>query len=76
MNSMEMKEELKLLSIRRNITLEQIRELVYLVFKFVRDKIKSANRNEEYYPITRVMGLGIFYVTKARQNKVKEKLKK
>ena len=73
MNSIEMKDELRVVSVEYNVTQEQLKELIYLVVKFVRDKIKSADRTKGYFPAIRVKGLGIFHVTKARQNKLKEK---
>lgn len=74
MHSEEMKEEMKLLSLKHNVTLEQLRELVYLIFKFIREKIKSADRFIEKYPAIRLMGIGIFYVTKNRQKKLKQSI--
>ena len=74
MNSIEMKDELRAVSIEHNVNQEQLKELIYLVIKFVRDKIKSADRTKLYFPAIRVKGLGIFHVTKARQNKLKKKL--
>ena len=73
MNSIEMKDELRAVSLKENITQEQLKELIYLVVKFVRDKIKSADRTKGYFPAIRVKGLGIFHVTQARQNKLNKK---
>jgi len=76
MTSQETKEELKIYSKEHNITLEQLKELVYLVFKFVRSKIKSADSTKDFFPSVRVMGLGVFYVTPFKRKRIKEKLKK
>lgn len=76
MHSEEMKSELKILSNKHGMTVEQLKELIYLVFKYVRQVIKSAVKEELYFPSVRVMGIGIFHVTKAKQNKLKEKYDK
>jgi len=73
MHSEEMKEELKALSLYHNVTTYQIKELIYLVFKFIREKIESADRSVEKYPAIRLMGIGIFYVTDNRKKKLKAK---
>lgn len=76
MTSQETKEELKIYSKKHNITLDQLKELVYLVFKFVRSKIKSADATKDFFPSVRVMGLGVFYVTPFKRKRIKERLKK
>lgn len=76
MNSLEMKEELKFLANKNNVTISQLKEIVYLVFKFVRSVIKSADRTKGYYPSVRVRWIGIFYVTDARKRREAEKLEK
>ena len=74
MQSEELKDELKLISIEENISVKDLKEVVYLVFKFVRNILKTANKNRGYYPAIRVMGLGVFHVTKAKQNKLNKKV--
>lgn len=73
MNSEEVKEELKLLAKEEGVTVQQLKEIIYLTFKFIRQIIKSANKELLYFPSIRLMNVGIFHVTKARQNKFKEK---
>lgn len=73
MHSEETKDEIKLLAKDLNVPIHKIQEVVYLTFKFVRTIIKSANRDIEYYPAIRVFKLGIFYVTKNKQRRLKEK---
>ena len=67
-----MKDEIRNISLEHNVPQDKIRELVYLVFKFIREKIASADREKEYYPAIRLFGIGIFFVTKARQRRIKE----
>lgn len=76
MTSEEVKEELKIYSKKYNIPLEQLRELIYLVFKFIRHKIKSADSSKDFFPSVRVMGLGVFFVSIRKRKKVKENFKK
>lgn len=73
MHSEETKEDIKLLARKINVPVHKIQEVVYLTFKFVRAIIKSANRDIEYYPAIRVFKLGIFYVTKNKQRRLKAK---
>ena len=75
MHSEDFKTELKIISKEYDVTIEQLREIVYLTFKFIREVIKSACKENLYFPAIRLMGIGIFHVTKAKQNKLKEKLK-
>ena len=74
MHSEEVKEELKTLSVKHSVTIEQLREIIYLVFKYIRNVIKSASKEALYFPAIRLMGIGIFHVTIAKQNKYKEKI--
>jgi len=74
MHSNEMRDEIKQLSLKHNVHQDAIKELVYLVFKFVRTTITSTVRNKEYYPTIRLMGLGIFFVSKHRQKRLRDKL--
>ena len=74
MHSTEMTDELKILANQENINLADLRELIYLVFKFIREKITSTNRNIKEYIAIRVMGIGIFHVTPAKQKKLNEKI--
>lgn len=71
MTSEETKDELKQYSIKHNITLAQLKEVVYLVFKFVRTKLRSAEVSKDYFPSVRVMGLGVFFVSTFKRNKIK-----
>lgn len=71
MHSEEVKEELKMLGKKYNVSLEQLKEIIYLVFKYIREVIKSASKETLYFPAIRLMGIGIFHVTKAKQNKLK-----
>lgn len=75
MHSTEMKEEIKNISLEHNVTKEAINELVYLVFKYIREIIRSADKEKEYYPSVRLFGIGIFFVSKNRQRRLKEYLK-
>ncbi len=74
MNSIEVKEELKVLANRNKVTISQLREIIYLVFKFVRTIIQSADRKKEYYPSVRVRWIGIFHVPESRKRKERKKL--
>ena len=73
MHSNEMRDELKQLSLKHNVHQDAIKELVYLIFKFVRTIIDSADRDKEYYPTIRLMGLGIFFVSKHKQKRLRDK---
>ena len=76
MTSEETKEELKTYSKKHNINLLQLNELVYLVFKFIRNKIKSADSSKDFFPSVRVMGMGVFFVTTHKRNRLKKELEK
>ena len=73
MTSEEVKEEIKKYSKENNITIEQVKEVVYYVFKFVRNIIKSADSNNIHFPSVRVMGLGIFYVSNSKKRRLQER---
>ncbi len=74
MHSIEMQEEIRKISSKYSIKKEQVKELVYLMFKFVREVIRSADRYKGYFPVVRLMGIGIFFVSNSRKEKIKKKI--
>ena len=74
MNSELMKEELQRISSNHNVSIHQVKELIYLVFKFLREKINSADRKTLKFPVIRLLGIGVFFVSQTKQKKLKKKM--
>jgi len=74
MHSLEMKEEIRKISSKHNIKVDQVKELIYFMFKFVREIIRTADRYKEYFPVVRLMGIGVFFVSDSRKKRIKKKI--
>lgn len=68
------KEIIKELAIKYGVTMEKIENLITLQHKFVGHIMsKEADREKDYFPSIRVLGLGIFYCPKYLPSKIKKK---
>ena len=71
----ELQKEIKRIAKENNVSEEKVIEIYSTVWEFVRNKIKSGDRDTGIFPVVQLRFLGTFFVAPGRVKRIKEKIK-